>query len=178
MRGCFCTAVLGRIGACITKGGDCKLQNPMGVRARRYAGVLLCLIGVSSFFFFLRVFWRIGLWQALEGPKGAIYTWLLTVSGILPLTVGIALMLGRRSWRPFVGWWLVSAGFLVLGSLLWFVPEYRIWPDLIVCGAVAGPPPIVCGLVLILRSSGRKAVPVSDEHTTEEQQAGGNGEQE
>ena len=135
----------------------------MGVRARRCAGTLLCLFGVSTFIFFLRVFWRVGLWQAFQGAKGAGYTWVLTVSILLPVTVGIALLVGTRSWRPFVGWWLVFTGHLVLWSLLWFVHGYRIWPDLIVCGVVAGPPPIVCGLVLLLRRGGSKALSVSEE---------------
>jgi hypothetical protein len=133
----------------------------MGVRARRCAGTLLCLVGLSSFVFFLRVFWRIGLSQALEGAKGAVYAWVLTVSILLPITVGIALIRRARSWRPFVGWWLVYTGILVLGSLLFFVPGYRLWPDLIVCGAVFGLPPMVCGLLLLMGRNQSKAVPLS-----------------
>jgi hypothetical protein len=133
----------------------------MGVRVRRCAGTLLSLFGVSSFIFFLRVIWRVGLWQAFQGANGAAYTWALTVSMLLPGTVGIALLVGARSWRPFVGCWLVSAGLLVLGSLLWFVHGYRIWPDLVVCGVVAGAPPIMCGLVLLLWRNGSKALPAS-----------------
>jgi hypothetical protein len=111
---------------------------------------------MSLFLFFLSVFWRVGLWQALNGAKGAFYAWALTGSVLLPVTIGIALMTGIRSWRPFVGWWLIFAAHLVVVSFFWFAPVYRIWPDLFVCEAVVVPPLIVCGLVLVLWRSGSK----------------------
>jgi hypothetical protein len=125
----------------------------MGKRTRTATGVVLLLLGVTSFVFFLRVFLRVGLPQAQEGAKGAVYAWVLTISIPLPITTGVALLWGTRSWRPFVGCWLLAAGALALGSLLWFLPAYQGWPlSFVVGSAICGLPPILSGLFLLLRT--------------------------
>jgi hypothetical protein len=130
----------------------------MGSLARKCIGTTLCLVGLGFLVVFLRVFWRVGLWEALDGAKGGVYCWVLTGTILLPFTVGVALLWEVRSWRPFVGWWLVYLGVLVFGSLLFFVRDYRIWPDIIVCGSIFGLPPIVCGVLLLVRANGDKAL--------------------
>jgi hypothetical protein len=130
----------------------------MGTRTRRAAGVFLVLFGVASFALFLRVFLFVGLPRVEEGAKGAAYAWVLTLSIPLPLTVGVALLRGLRSWRAFVGWWLLAAGALAVGTLLWFLPAYQGWPLSFVVGtALCGLPPILCGLAL-LRRAGRQVI--------------------
>lgn len=125
----------------------------MGTRTRTAAGVFLLLCGVAALLFFLRVFLRVGLPQANESAKGVVYIWVLTISIPLPLTTAVALFWGIRSWRPFVGWWLLAAGVLALASLLWFLPDYQGWPlSFVVCSAICVVPPILCGLFLLLRT--------------------------
>jgi len=67
----------------------------------------------------------------------------------LPITTGVALLWGTRSWRPFVGRWLLIAGVLALGSLLWLLRAYQGWPLTIVVGfVVCGLPPLLCAMLL------------------------------
>jgi hypothetical protein len=101
--------------------------------------------------FFLRIFLRVGFPQLQDGAKGVVYAWVLTISIPLPLTTGVALLWGIRSWRPFVGWWFLVAAVLALGSLVWFLPSYQGWPFTLVVGsAVCVFPPILCSLFLLL----------------------------
>src|SRR5205823_1684134 len=107
---------------------------PMWTRIRMPVGVIILVFGLSSFVFFVLVFSRVGLPQAQETAKATVYAWVLTISIPLPITTGVALLRGTRSWRPFVGWWLLVAGVLALGSLLWFLPAYQGWPLSFVVG--------------------------------------------
>jgi hypothetical protein len=125
----------------------------MGARSRAVAGVFFVFVGVAASIFFLRVFLRVGFPRLQEGGKGVVYLWMLTLTIPLPITAGVALLLGIRSWRRFFGWWLLAAGMLALPSLLWFLPPYQGWPQTFVIGsAVCVLPPIMCSLFLLLRT--------------------------
>jgi hypothetical protein len=109
---------------------------------------------MASLVFFVRLFWHIGVHHALGPPaKRVVYAWVLTISIPLPLTAGVALLRVIRSWRPFVGCWLVAAGALAARSLTWFLPDYTWWPLSLVVGfIVCALPPILCGLWLLTRA--------------------------
>jgi hypothetical protein len=123
----------------------------MGARTRTLIGLFLVLFGATASAFFLRVFLRAGFPQPQDGIKGVLYAWVLTLSIALPVTAGVALIRGSRSWSMFLGCWLLAAGVLAFGSLLWFLPAYQGWPlSLVVGSAVCVLPPIGCSLYLLL----------------------------
>jgi hypothetical protein len=94
---------------------------------------------------------RVGFPQLQWGAKGVAYAWVLTISILLPLTTGLALLWRIRSWRLFVGWWLLTTALLALGSFVSFLP-YQDGPlTLVVGSAVCVLPSILCSLFLLLR---------------------------
>jgi hypothetical protein len=129
----------------------------MGFQMRKCIGAALCVIGISFGVFLLQAVWRIGFWDAMDGAKGGVYCWVVTAGVFLPITSGIALFCGVPGWRTFVGAWLIFAGLLVFGSLLFFVRDYRIYPDILLWGGLCGLPPILGGLFLLLRRNREKA---------------------
>lgn len=134
-------------------------------------GAVLGLLGATFAVMWLRVFWRVGLGEALDGVKGGLYCWILSATVLFPMTAGIALFRGAPGGRTFVGAWLVFTGLLVPGSLLFFVRDYRIWPDICVCAALFGPPPILGGLFLLVRGDrgqGSRLPKGNDPRETEE----------
>jgi hypothetical protein len=144
----------------------------MGARIQSAAGVCLLLFGVASSFFFLHIFLRVGFPQLQDGAKGVVYAWLFTISVPLPLTTGVALFWGIRSWRPFVGWWLLAMAVLALGSLLWFLPPYQGWPFTFIVGsAVCVLPPILCSLFLLLWTKSRSTNTGRHNHPLDDDQS-------
>src|SRR5262249_8165803 len=98
----------------------------------------------------LRAWFFVGLPQ---GPMAdVVHGWAFTITVALPMTTGFALLRPARSWRPFVGWWLLVVGVLALGSMLWAFPLYQGWPQSLGVGsAVCVLPSIASGLFLLLR---------------------------
>src|SRR5262245_36058985 len=72
--------VLMRIRRCLVYRGEVSslAGGRMGSLARKCIGTALCLVGLGFLVVFLRVFWRVGLWEALDGAKGGVYCWVLT----------------------------------------------------------------------------------------------------
>jgi hypothetical protein len=113
--------------------------------------MLLLLVAVLASAFFLSVFLRVGFPRLEDGAKGVVYLWVLALSIALPSTAGVALCRGGGSWRRFTGWWLLAAGLLAFGSLLWFLPAYQGWPlSLAVGSAVCVLPPVGGSAFLLL----------------------------
>jgi hypothetical protein len=128
----------------------------MTARTRTVTGLLLVLLAVIASAFFLHLFPRVGFPQIQDGAKGVMYLWLLTLTIALPVTAGVPLLWGSPSWRRFAGWWLLAAGLLAFGSLLWFLPPYQGWPQSLVVGsATCVLPPIALSAFLLIWA-GRK----------------------
>ncbi len=75
-----------------------------------------------------------------EGLKPFFYLWFLTLTGPLPLSIGVNLGWGLVRWRSFAGWWLIAlaathiAGVLLIAHAL---KSYRL--DFTLLGAIGIP---------------------------------------
>jgi hypothetical protein len=124
------------------------------MRPRTWIGLAFVVHSVIASVFFLSVFLRVGFPQWQDGAKGVIYLWAVIIIILLPLTTGIALIAGMRTWLPFIGRWLLAISVFALGSLFWFLPPYQGWPLTLGVGfVVCVLPPMACGLYLLRTKS-------------------------
>ena len=117
---------------------------------RKATGVGLLIFGVTCLALILRGLVRSGLREA--SMEAVIYAWTLTITGLIPITTGAAILGRVRSWRRFFGWWLLATGVLALGSLS-PLPQYKDGALAIVIGSVLCVLPLsLSGLFLLLRA--------------------------